>query len=337
MRNECGYKGPMPYWDEGADAMNLKASTIFDPKTGFGGDGKGIYRCINDGPFANLTLRFAGDLTTNINYCIIRTMNNCFFAGASKASTDACIAKQSFEEAWHCLEGSPHGAGHGGVGGIVSLRRPPGPGLCLQQSVSQPNADAASPIQMVNVQLSPGDPLFWLHHTWLDSLWWKWQSQNVQSRIKDMTGPNLPPQATGDFSSFGAAFGAPSGQAAPPGCFGGFVPSPNGTFQLPNGTNAGNVTRPTTFPLPGAGAPGSNPNGTRPVGGGGGGAGGAAGSGAFNPFAFRENKAITAYFGDGGGKITTMNHTLWSAGIFPNATIGDVMDLRGPYVCSEYV
>jgi tyrosinase len=179
---------------------------------------------------------------------------------------------------------------------------------------------------MVNVQLSPGDPLFWLHHSWLDSLWWKWQSQKLEARIKDMTGPNMPPQATFNFSTPGASFGFPPGQGPAPGCFGGFVPTPNGTFQLPNGTNAGNVTRPTT-PLQG-GPPGSNPNATNPFGGG----------ATFNPiFAFKENKAITAYFGDGGGKIATMNHTLWSAGVFPNATIGDVMDVRGPFVCSEYV
>ena len=120
MRNECGYKGPMAYWDEPADVKDLKASAIFDPKTGFGGNGKGLYRCIADGPFANLTLRFAGDLSTKYDYCIIRSMTDCMFTGASKTVIDGCMAKKSFEEVWHCIEGSPHGAGHGGVGGIVS-------------------------------------------------------------------------------------------------------------------------------------------------------------------------------------------------------------------------
>src|SRR5512142_1472169 len=111
---------------------------------------------------------------------------------------------------------------------------------------------------MVNVQLSPGDPLFWLHHGWIDSLWWKWQSQNVEARVMEMTGPNLPAQATGNFSTPGGGFGAFPGA----GCFGGFVPTANGTFQMPNGTNSGNVTRQTT-PFQ-AGQPGSNPNGTNP-------------------------------------------------------------------------
>ena len=120
MRNECGYKGPMAYWDETADAANLRASGVFDPKTGFGGDGSGVSRCITDGPFVNITLRFASDLTTKVNYCLTRNMSECFITGAAKASIDACMVKKGFEEAWHCLEGAPHGAGHGGVGGMVS-------------------------------------------------------------------------------------------------------------------------------------------------------------------------------------------------------------------------
>jgi tyrosinase len=45
---------------------------------------------------------------------------------------------------------------------------------------------------------------------------------------------------------------------------------------------------------------------------------------------------FTAYSGDN-GPMTTMNHVLWMVGIEPNVTIGDVMDLRSPTVCAEYV
>ncbi len=54
-------------------------------------------------------------------YCITRNLNQCFFAGAAQHEIDACMAKKTYEDAWHCLEAQPHGAGHGGVGGIVSL------------------------------------------------------------------------------------------------------------------------------------------------------------------------------------------------------------------------
>lgn len=44
---------------------------------------------------------------------------------------------------------------------------------------------------MLDITCSPGDPIFYLHHTNLDRLWWEWQSQN-SSRLTDMTGQNIP-------------------------------------------------------------------------------------------------------------------------------------------------
>jgi len=43
------------------------------------------------------------------------------------------------------------------------------------------------------------------------------------------------------------------------------------------------------------------------------------------------------FFNDEGGPDMTLGHRLWSAGILPNATVGDVMDLGGALVCAEYV
>jgi len=41
--------------------------------------------------------------------------------------------------------------------------------------------------------------------------------------------------------------------------------------------------------------------------------------------------------GDGGGKLVTLNHTLSSLGIIPDAKVKDVMDIQGGYLCYEYV
>ncbi|NOQ71560.1 MAG: hypothetical protein GQ574_06140 [Crocinitomix sp.] len=40
---------------------------------------------------------------------------------------------------------------------------------------------------MGNTQLSPADPVFWLHHAYCDKIWWDWQKQN----------PNEGPTLTG--------------------------------------------------------------------------------------------------------------------------------------------
>jgi len=140
---------------------------------------------------------------------------------------------------------------------------------------------------MSNTLLSPSEPLFFLHHTWLDKIWWQWQSQQPNTRLTEIGGLNLP------------SGGPPS-------------PSGNGTatavaLTSPNGNGA------CLPPL-------------------GGGSGAAIGHGAGKAL----NKAITDYFGDGSGEVTTLGHVLWSAGILPNATVGEVMDLGGGVVCAEY-
>ena len=45
---------------------------------------------------------------------------------------------------------------------------------------------------------------------------------------------------------------------------------------------------------------------------------------------------FSAYSGDNGGE-TTLGHVLWMAGLLPNVTIADVLDLHGETICAEYV
>lgn len=37
------------------------------------------------------------------------------------------------------------------------------------------------------------------------------------------------------------------------------------------------------------------------------------------------------------GTNTTLNHVLWSHGIYQNVTIADVMDLTNDFMCTEYI
>jgi len=45
---------------------------------------------------------------------------------------------------------------------------------------------------MLDVTCSPGDPIFFLHHTNLDRLWWNWQAMDLPTRLTDMDGQNVP-------------------------------------------------------------------------------------------------------------------------------------------------
>jgi tyrosinase len=45
---------------------------------------------------------------------------------------------------------------------------------------------------MTNPTTSPGDPIFYLHHSWLDKLWWEWQQLDLPNRYTDIGGSNTP-------------------------------------------------------------------------------------------------------------------------------------------------
>ncbi len=77
---------------------------------------------------------------------------------------------------------------------------------------------------MTNPVSSPGDPIFYMHHTWLDRMWWKWQANNISARLTDMGGNNKPRLQPGLFPGL-----------FPPG-FNGTVPGFNGTIPGFNGT-----------------------------------------------------------------------------------------------------
>ncbi|KAI0116207.1 Di-copper centre-containing protein [Hypoxylon sp. NC0597] len=263
LKAECNYTGPLPYWDEPADVGKISESSIFDKAIGFGGDGTGTDGCVTNGPFANLTLRLQVDLTTN-EYCLSRHLNDRAFSQAAKVNVDTCVAKDKFIDMWNCLEGRPHGAGHGGVSGT-----------------------------MVNPFTSPGDPIFFLHHGYLDKVWWDWQSGNLSTRLTAIGGNN---------TQGGPGFSGPGGPGFGPGPFPGDpFGGDNSSFLFPPGFPPTNGSNP--FPFPGL---------NRTI-----------------------DRAFTDYFNDG-GNTTTLNHTLWSAGLMENATIADVMDPRGDFLCTEY-
>lgn len=92
----------------------------------FGGDGTGSGGCVETGPFANLTLRWTQDRQAE-DHCLVRRFSDRALAQAVQANQDTCFAKDNFVDAWNCLEALPHGAGHGGVGGLVRVFPLPSP------------------------------------------------------------------------------------------------------------------------------------------------------------------------------------------------------------------
>lgn len=172
LRTECGYKGTQPYWDESPEAGEFSSSSIFSPINGFGGDGSTAAGtvswnlgatshsagCIVNGPFKDYHLHI-GPGMDNREHCISRSISNSASLGVSEENVERCMILDTFAAAWPCIETNPHNGGHRGVGG-----------------------------EMFNPYSSPGDPLFYLHHAWLDKVWWEWQSRDLAKRVRDITG-----------------------------------------------------------------------------------------------------------------------------------------------------
>ncbi|KAI4598679.1 hypothetical protein KJ359_002570 [Pestalotiopsis sp. 9143b] len=166
LRDYCGYTGPLAYWNEESDASSLsdiKDSAIFQPDA-FGGNATGVHECIADGPFINVTLAFqpGSSFFTNADM----ENNTCIYPDLSLSSLqssdfDECQQENSFEDMWNCVENGPHANGHGAVGGLMG-----------------------------DVANSPGDPVFFLHHHFIDLQWWKWQVQDLDARLTEIGGTN---------------------------------------------------------------------------------------------------------------------------------------------------
>ena len=207
LREECGYKGAQPYWNWSLDTepgMDIRDSPVFDPVTGFGGNGEagvppppaapGIFTlpggtgggCVQDGPFVKLTLNIGpGESLTYNPHCVSRSLNPTMGRYLNYSNIAPLAKATTFKEFDYITEATPtslnqsvpitfHGAGHWAIGGGQDY-----------------------------LYSSNSDPLFYLHHTFIDSLWWAWQLADPSSRFLDISGPQIPftsePQVTLDF------------------------------------------------------------------------------------------------------------------------------------------
>lgn len=152
---------------------------------------------------------------------------------------------------------------------------------------------------MMDTVSSPGDPVFFLHHAWLDKIWWQWQNKDLPARLEVIGGPNKP-----QILSF------PSG-----GFPGGGFPGLGGNASVTPTSGA----MPTSTAMPSWMMPG--PQGGVP----------------FDPDAMTPPDSLkNGVIAGDPGNVTTMGHVLDMLGVVPSATIADVMDTVGGILCYEY-
>ncbi|KAK4446660.1 hypothetical protein QBC34DRAFT_356297 [Podospora aff. communis PSN243] len=170
--HECGYTGAAMYWDWVADSGAPASAAVWDPVLGFGGNGsatsengEGKWRVV-DGPFRNLRPTYWNVTDTPDPHYLSRD----FFRAIPEANPpyqemlgwqynqdvmDTITPIDNYLNFRIQLESRPHGVVHSAIGG--------------SRGDMGPNT-------------SPNDPIFFLHHTMVDKIWWQWQQHNPQTR-----------------------------------------------------------------------------------------------------------------------------------------------------------
>ena len=204
LRDECGYKGTQPYWDWTKTYKDPARSAVFDGSpASMGSNGKFIPHgplnvtafgisypdppgtgggCVESGPFKDLVVNIGpvaydplgpdGGLGANPR-CLKRDLN-LFWANQTKPTDVVSLFAESggdlgsFDNNTEKLSGV-HAGGHFTIGG-------------------DPGTDP---------YVSPGDPVFYLHHSQIDRIWTLWQSRDFAKRTNQVYGTsttfNVPP------------------------------------------------------------------------------------------------------------------------------------------------
>lgn len=101
IRDECGYAGRMPYWDELGDINSVIADLDMFKDEYFGSNGVGSDRCIGSGSFVNMTLAFGPNkANADGRHCVFRNFSEQKLQQAAQANIDECMAIDDYSSAW---------------------------------------------------------------------------------------------------------------------------------------------------------------------------------------------------------------------------------------------
>ncbi|KXN73691.1 Di-copper centre-containing protein [Conidiobolus coronatus NRRL 28638] len=179
----------LPFWDWSLDSQAPERSVIFTER--YFGTSKNN-DCIPNGPFQNWRV------TLPDPHCVKRNFDGGATIGAFYSPE---MLVNMFRNASHYhafrlnIEGAPHGRIHAGIGGDMA------------------------------VMMSPNDPIFFVHHAFIDKIWHDWQVSNPQyassyggdgnESIRDQIPPwNIPVSRLLDISALCYSYSgsAPLGQ-----------------------------------------------------------------------------------------------------------------------------
>jgi len=155
LRDECGFDRNLPWWDETRYSGRFAQSSIFSDQWFGGINANG--NCITNGQFANLAIN-VGPEDRNELHCLARNNDDSKTANTNQQMVDGCNAQTSYSAMAGCSEGGAHAHGHNGIGAV-----------------------------MQDTWASPADPIFWLHHAFIDRNFRIWQNRD-SARVNNIDG-----------------------------------------------------------------------------------------------------------------------------------------------------
>ena len=103
LQQLCNYTGAHPYWDELSDyyTADVTKASVFDPDTGFGGNGTGSDGCVADGPFANISFHMSNSYQRGDSFCLKRDLSESSLSNMNKTNIETCFGYENYTDAWY--------------------------------------------------------------------------------------------------------------------------------------------------------------------------------------------------------------------------------------------
>ena len=174
------------YWDWGLDWENVTTSPVWDDETGFGGNGNPAKgepivhgHCVDRGPFSALEIPYIDSLFHP--HCLSRGFEDDeklrnLSKQINPEALDKILASRSYNDFNLGLEFGPHNAIPRSIRGDFALFTAPS-GMSYGREA-----------HLGSALIYTADPVFFLHHTQLDRLWWRWQRANPKARLAQYVG-----------------------------------------------------------------------------------------------------------------------------------------------------
>jgi hypothetical protein len=144
----------LPYWDWTRDSQAPERSRIFANNNMGPNGGSGSGGCIQSGTFSGWRVQSANTGCVRRYFARGTTIPSWT---APEILNNDLNTQQSYDRFRSRIEGTGHALVHTGIGGN--------------------NGD-------MSFMYSTNDPIFWLHHGFIDYIWWEWQQRNP-SRAND--------------------------------------------------------------------------------------------------------------------------------------------------------